>query len=112
MDKKAVLLMILCTIFTSTAALLNKKGATLITDSYLSIINPFIILGITLLIFSSGILILALKEGDVSKTQPIIATNYMWVTFLSAIFFNEPLTLTKVVASIIIVLGVTLVVQK
>jgi drug/metabolite transporter (DMT)-like permease len=53
------------------------------------------------------LLMLALRDGELSKLYPIIALTYVWVTLLSAYFFHEPLTFWKLTGIAVIVAGVT-----
>lgn len=47
--------------------------------------------------------------GQASYLYPIIATSYIWVVILAAIFLGEPLTAGKIVGSIVIVIGVAII---
>ena len=111
----AMAAIIICTIFTSSAAILNKKGATLLNfESFPALIhsiiyNPALLLGVCSLGIGSALLILALKGGKVSVIYPVIATSYIWVTILSIYFFHEHITLLKIVGISFIVGGVILI---
>src|SRR3989344_4863380 len=82
------LLMIACTIFTSTGQLLWKAGALKISfSSPLTFFNLPFIAGCVLYVVGSLLLILALKRGELSVLYPIIATSYVWVSILAPFFF-------------------------
>jgi drug/metabolite transporter (DMT)-like permease len=79
------------------------------------IANPFILIGNAALLGGLSLygvftvlLVLALRDGELSVIYPIISLTYVWVTFLSMIFFNESLNPYKGGGIAIIVLGVTI----
>ncbi|HLD39955.1 MAG TPA: EamA family transporter [Candidatus Nanoarchaeia archaeon] len=86
--RSGFLLMIACTIFTSSGQMFWKAGALRINFS-----NPFtffnvpFIVGCLLYIVGSVLMILALKKGELSMLYPIIATSYVWVSILAPFFF-------------------------
>lgn len=52
------------------------------------------------------LLVLALKDGELSMLYPIIALSYVWVTLLSYTLLSEPPNIYKNIGITIIVLGV------
>ena len=52
------------------------------------------------------LLVFALRDGELSIIYPIIALNYVWVTFLSLIFFHETMNPLKACGVTVIVAGV------
>jgi multidrug transporter EmrE-like cation transporter len=64
--------------------------------------------GLALYGISTGLLILALRDGELSLLYPVISLTYVWVTVLSVTVFDERLTMAKAVGISIIVLGVGL----
>jgi drug/metabolite transporter (DMT)-like permease len=106
----AIALMVLCTAFTSTAALLNKKGAVNLELSLRgTIFNFYLIGGLCLLALATIILIIALRGGSVSVLFPIIATSYIWVTLISYYFLNEHISMLKGAGIASIFFGVILI---
>ena len=55
---------------------------------------------------STLLLVLALKDGELSMLYPIIALTYVWVTLLSYALLNEPPNLYKNLGILTIVIGV------
>ena len=51
-------------------------------------------------------MVLALREGELSKLYPIIALTFVWVTLLSYLVLKETPNIYKNVGIVIIVLGV------
>ncbi len=103
----AIGLMILTTIFTSTAQVFYKLGADKLQFNLVSIItNLPLITGMALYIIGAVIMITAFKGGEVSVLYPIIATSYIWVSLLSSYFFNETINLFRWVGIFIIIAGI------
>lgn len=53
------------------------------------------------------ILILGIKEGELTKLYPVLSLSYVWVLLASMIIFLEPLTATKIIGTICIIGGVS-----
>ena len=58
---------------------------------------------------NTGLLVLALRNGQLSVLYPIIALTYVWVAILSPMFFEDSLNAFKVVGIGFIVGGVSLI---
>ena len=108
-SKKAILLMILCTLFTSVGQVLWKFGLNKIDFSFLlSVFNLPFILGFVFYGVGFGLMLLAFKHGELTVLFPIIATSYVWVSLLSSWFFPEDsMNLWKWAGVIVILLGVS-----
>lgn len=103
----AIGLMILCTAFTSMAQVFYKLGADRLQFDLISLVtNLPLITGMALYILGAIIMIIAFKGGEVSVLYPIIATSYIWVSLLSAYFFNENLNLFRWIGIFVIILGI------
>lgn len=106
----AIILMVMCTIFTSSAQILYKVGADRLSFNIMSIITNWpIILGITLYGIGAVLVIIAFKGGDVTVLYPIITTSYIWVSLGSSYFFKETLGLFKWIGIILIIIGIMLI---
>lgn len=103
----AIALMILTTIFTSTAQLFYKKGAEKLEFNILSIITNYpLITGLFLYMIGAVLMITAFKGGELSVLYPIIATSYIWVGIFSYFLFNESLNLLRWIGIATIFFGV------
>src|SRR3989338_9772064 len=93
----AVLTLICTTFLTSTAHLLYKFGINSMKSfNLISLItNYFMIGGVILYVIGSTLMIVAFRGGDLSVLYPIIATGFIWVSFLSVHFLNESMNLLK-----------------
>ena len=99
-----------CTLLTSTAQLFYKFGADEISFNILSIVtNVNLIIGILLYIVGGTILIISLRGGELSVLYPILATSYIWVSFLSIYFLSESMNLFKWLGIFTIMAGIILI---
>jgi uncharacterized membrane protein len=107
--KGAIILMIMCTFFASTAHLLLKEGALRIdAGSMVSFFNLPLLLGLFSLLFGAGFMMVAFKHGELSLLFPILSTGYVWVSLLTPLFFpNETMNLWKWVGVILIIISVS-----
>lgn len=107
---KAIILIILCTLFTSAGQILWKMG---LANSDIHHILTFLNLPFLLGFGSYGIglllMLLAFKHGELSVLFPIIATSYVWVSFASPYFFStDSMNIWKWVGVILIVMSVSI----
>ena len=68
--------------------------------------NPPLFVGYCLYGLSTVLLVLALRDGELSILYPVISLTYVWVTVLSIWIFNELLNPLKVIGISLIVAGV------
>ncbi|HWF09670.1 MAG TPA: EamA family transporter [Bryobacteraceae bacterium] len=118
---KSVYMVLGCTVFAATAQVLMKFGAThpmpavspAETATWLPFLNALLhnfplLLGYTAHSCNAMLLILALREGELSMLYPIIALTYVWVNLLSMYFFGEHLNPWKAVGIALVIGGVAL----
>jgi len=105
--KRAILVMVICTLLTTAAQFLWKIGVLEVNpESVLSFLNPSLVGGFVLYGLGSILVIYAFKNGELSVLYPILATSYVWVSLFSPIFFSETVNIWKWVGVGVIVLGV------
>jgi drug/metabolite transporter (DMT)-like permease len=103
-------IVLFCTLLTSTAQIFWKFGAEKLEFDILSIItNINLLAGILLYVVGGILLILSFRGGEVSVLYPIIATSYIWVSFLSIYFLGEMMNLYKWLGVFTIVAGIALI---
>lgn len=111
MNKKirSIVLVILCTLFTSVAQVLYKKASGYITldDPWALLSNYYLLGGMALYAVGAVLLIVALRHGNVSLLYPIIATSYVWVTLLSKYIFGESIEALRWLGVFSIILGIS-----
>ena len=106
--RQPVGLVFCCTILGAAAQVLMKTGANHIAQPGLwgMITNIPLMGGYCLYGISTLLLVLALKDGELSLLYPVIALTYVWVTFLSFLIFRDAINPWKLVGIILIVVGV------
>ena len=103
-------LVLVCTLLTSSAQIFYKKSIETLSWNILSIItNVNLIIGMALYLIGAVLLILSFRGGEVSVLYPIIATSYIWVSFLSIYFLQELMTPFKWAGVFTIVAGIALI---
>lgn len=106
----AMIVMFLLTFITSTAQVLWKLGSESLSFDLLSILTNWqIIIGIGLYAIAGILMIISFRGGDVSVLYPIVATSYIWVSFLSIFFLSETMNLFKWAGVLIIFSGIVLI---
>ena len=108
--RQSIALVGFCTLFGAAAQILIKHGANgLSSGSPLAMIsNPFLVGGYSLYGLSTVLLILALRDGELSILYPVISLTYVWVTLLSLLFFKERVNTWKIAGVAVIVAGVAM----
>ena len=106
----AALLVLFTTLLTSSAQILWKKGSATLTFSILGVLaNNYIMSGILLYVVGGILIIVAFRGGEVSVLYPIIATSYIWVSFLSIKFLGEIMNNFKWIGIASIIAGIILI---
>jgi multidrug transporter EmrE-like cation transporter len=107
--KRSVVLIVLCTFIGAAAQVLMKIGGAQIHGFHLqSLLTNFpLITGYAFYALNTLLLILALREGELSKLYPIIALTFVWVNILSMIIFHEQINVWKIAGIVVIMSGVT-----
>ena len=100
----------LCTLFGVAAQYFVKlSGMQLATLSVTALLQNFPLwAGLSLYACSTGLLILALRDGELSLLYPVISLTYVWVTILSVAVFHEHVNGYKLAGISIICCGVAL----
>ncbi len=109
--RQSVALVFLCTLFGAAAQVLIKHGAGGLTSgSPLEMITSLpLVSGYGLYGISTMLLVLALRDGELSILYPIISLTYVWVTILSIYFFRETINLYKILGVAVVVAGVAII---
>lgn len=103
----AIYLMVFTTFIATVAQLLLKRAAdNFSSDIISSLLNINLIGGLLLASFGGILLIIALKNGELSIIYPIVSLSFVWIALISHFFFNEILNLWQYAGIFIIILGV------
>lgn len=103
-----------CTLLGAAAQILMKYGlqvklpigpiaVLLAVATNIPIMTGFVLYGI-----STAILVMALRNQELSILYPVISLTYVWVAILSLIVFGESMNTYKIAGLAIIVLGVAM----
>ncbi|MBL8177373.1 MAG: hypothetical protein JNK48_22040 [Bryobacterales bacterium] len=97
-----------CSVFGTASQILIKTGATALSGASVMamVTNPYLVGGYGLYGFSTILLILALRDGELSVLYPVISLTFVWVALLSTVFFGEVLSPMKLLGILTIVAGV------
>ena len=106
--RQAIGVVFVCTLLGSAAQILMKTGANSLAGSGLLgfVTNLPLMAGYVLYGMSTVLLVLALRDGELSVLYPVIALSYVWVTILSVVIFQESINLFKCLGIATIVAGV------
>jgi undecaprenyl phosphate-alpha-L-ara4N flippase subunit ArnE len=106
----AIMLMVLCTVFTSIAQIFYKIGADKLRFDIISILTNWqLIFGMILYILGAILVIIALRGGEVTVLYPIITSSYIWVSLGSVYFFGEKMNSFKWIGVFLIILGIIII---
>lgn len=122
-DKMSALVLIFITVSLGVLGQLSlKRGMTnvgtinigdLFTPRLLSIITEkFVIAGIFLYFLASVLWLVVLSQEDLSFAYPLIGLGYILTAILAKFFFNENLTLFRIIGVLLIAAGAYFIVLK
>ena len=113
-SRQPVLLVFGCTILGAAAQILMKNGAKELADlsrvtlvgllTNLPLMSGFVLYGLSALL-----LVIALKDGELSLLYPVIALTYVWVAILSLVVIHEQINAWKWFGIALIVTGVAVI---
>ena len=109
-SRQSIALVFFCTLFGAAAQIFFKFGANaLVGGNPLAMIKSVpLVAGCSLYGISAGLLVLALKDGELSILYPVISLTYIWVMLLSLAFFKESMNPYRLLGLLVIVAGVAL----
>ena len=120
-SKFGLVLFIIMTLLQATALILEKKGMSQVgaigdfggifswQTIFKVISNPYVMIGLVLLVISSVLWLVVLSNTDISYIYPLGAVIYIVITVLAYFILSEPITWTKVMGSCVIVGGCVLI---
>ena len=107
---QSVGLVFCCTLLGAVAQIFMKTGVNQMQhlDPIRILTNVPLLAGYCLYGINTLMLMLALRDGELSVLYPIIALSYVWVTILSIVIFNDNLNVWKIAGIALIIGGVTI----
>lgn len=112
--RQQIALVFLCTIFGVAAQYFLKTSASSLQSGQIlsALASPGLWAGLVLYGINTGLLILALRDGELSLLYPVISLTYVWVTIMSVTILGESMTAAKVAGIALICLGVAFLGRK
>lgn len=112
--RQSVFLVFVCTIVGAAAQVLMKVGGSRLSgfDPLRILMNIPLLMGYAFYGINTLMLMMALRDGELSKLYPIIALTYVWVNVLSLFIFHEAINPWKVFGIMAIMLGVAVLGQS
>ena len=106
--RRSIALVFFCTLLGAAAQILFKRGAAHFSalDPMAAATNVPLIVGLVLYGGFTLLMVMALREGELSMLYPIISLTYVWVTLLSYTLLGEKPNLFKNIGIAVIVIGV------
>ena len=101
----SIVLVLFASLIGSFGAVFLKLGAAPLAGGLRYIFNWRLAAGVALYVGSSIPFVIGLKHGELSVLYPMVAAGYVCTLFWSKLFFNEPITKTKVGALGLILAG-------
>jgi uncharacterized membrane protein len=84
----SIVMVIICSFLGTTAQLLFKQTADRISAGWRAVFcNPYLFFGYVCYGFSTLLLMISLKKGQLSVLYPFIALTFVWVAILSPLVF-------------------------
>ncbi|MGP8245487.1 MAG: DMT family transporter [Bryobacteraceae bacterium] len=106
-QRRSVLLVCLCTLLGAAAQIFFKIGMQQFEPRLLAIVtNLPLIAGYVLYGLFTLLMVVALRDAELSILYPIIALSYVWVTALSYLLFHDTLNPWKLTGIACIMAGV------
>ena len=104
----AILVVFFTTIISAFAAIYLKKASDKLSFNLKFLLNKNFILSIFFYAISTIFYFTALKFGELSILYPMLATVYIWISFLSQRMLNENMNFLKWFGIIMTIIGITL----
>src|SRR6266852_6499478 len=103
----SMLLVLVASFFGSFGAVFLKSGSQKIRQGlrYL-VLNVKLAAGVALFLGSSVFYVIGLKRGEVSVLYPMVSLANVWTMIWSRLFFKEPITRSKTLGLLLILVGV------
>ncbi|HWB82896.1 MAG TPA: hypothetical protein VG675_02065 [Bryobacteraceae bacterium] len=106
--QRPLLLVFCCTVLGAAAQIFLKSGANHLPHAGLiaMITSLPLMVGYALYGLSTALLVMALRDAELSLLYPVIALTYVWVTVLSFLIFHDRVNPFKLAGIATIVIGV------
>jgi drug/metabolite transporter (DMT)-like permease len=72
------------------------------------LINPWVLSGILATFFAGISWMLAMTKFEISYAFPFVSLNYIIILFSGFLIFNESISITKILGSALVILGIVI----
>ena len=101
------LAMVASVLIASFSQILLKKASGKTYSSHIrEYLNPYVIIGYGMMMLSTVFTLIAYKGIDYSSGPVLESLGYVIITILSYFFFNEKITIQKIIGNSCIILGI------
>ena len=101
--------MVLCTFFTAIGQIFFKFSTFSLSLSIKGILsNYWLIVGLFFYFIGALLLVIALKQGELSIVYPLVSLSFVWITLIMPLVSNEIITIQKLSGVSVIFFGVIL----
>ena len=107
----AITLAVIVTVLVTAAHILMKLALNLGRPVSQLVLEPFFLIGFSLMIIGGVLLTLALRNGELSVIHPLLSLGFVWVVIISR-FMGDVILLTQYVGIGCIILGVSFISQS
>lgn len=106
----AVGLVLIAAFLGAVGQLFFKVGAVQLSRDWISwLINWKLLVGLAFYAIATILFLYVLKSAPLSIAYPIIATSYIWVSLLAAVFLGEPFPIYKWFGIFLIISGIIII---
>lgn len=99
-----------CGVIGSLGAVGLKAGAGRLKFNVLALLSNWQLIGGVIAYMASSVLFVkGMKHGELSVLYPLVAVGQVWTMLWGRLLFKEPLTRYKVIAVVLILIGVALI---
>lgn len=107
---KALILVVICTIFTATGQFFYKLASERLEFSFFALLtNTPLLLGLFFYFVGAMLMVFALKHAELSTVYPFISLTFIWVFIIGVLRFGEVINPLKLIGTATIVFGVGLI---
>ena len=99
-------LVLFCGLLGATAQILFKSASRELTLSLLGLLNWKLLTGMVLYFIAMVLFIYALRQDNVSRLYPLIASSYIWAAILANRILHEPLPPFTIIGITLVVIGI------
>ena len=102
-----IAMVLFCALLGAIAQIFFKTGSKQLSFSWQVFTNWPLMFGIFLYFISMLIYLVALRQMEVSRLYPFIASSYIWAAILASFFLGERLSAPTIIGISFVVVGIS-----